>query len=51
MTWRRHQRRTMKEPPTFTGTLFGLSYISDDAGVSFSRASTVNFRFSLVVAA
>ena len=34
-----------------TGTLFGLSYISNDAGVSFSRVSTFNFRFSLVVAA
>ena len=34
-----------------TGTLFGLSYISNDAGVNFSRVSTFNFRFSLVVAA
>jgi hypothetical protein len=31
------------------GTIFGLSFLSNDAGVTFNRLNTVNFRFSLIM--
>ncbi|HKR21414.1 MAG TPA: matrixin family metalloprotease [Pyrinomonadaceae bacterium] len=31
-----------------TGTIFGLSFLSVDAGASFQRRNTQNFRFSLI---
>ena len=31
-----------------TGTIFGLSFLSIDAGASFQRRNTQNFRFSLI---
>lgn len=32
-----------------SGTIFGLSFLSNDAGVTFNRLNTVNFRFSLIM--
>jgi hypothetical protein len=33
-----------------TGTIFGLSFLSSDGGVTFTRRSDLNFRFSLQIA-
>ena len=32
-----------------TGTIFGLSFISNDAGLTFMRRNDLNFRFSLIL--
>ncbi|HYP29723.1 MAG TPA: matrixin family metalloprotease [Blastocatellia bacterium] len=32
-----------------TGTIFGLSFLSNDGGVTFNRLTNVNFRFSLLL--
>jgi hypothetical protein len=32
-----------------TGTIFGLSFLSNDGGATFNRITNLNFRFSLVV--
>jgi hypothetical protein len=32
-----------------TGTIFGLSFLSNDGGVTFQRVTNFNFRFSLVI--
>ena len=32
-----------------TGTIFGLSFLSNDAGLTFNRINNVNFRFSLIM--
>lgn len=31
------------------GTIFGLSFLSDDGGITFNRITNLNFRFSLIL--